>query len=129
MIHAGTYLGANRVVHINPDGLKIESLKAFASGSQIGVVPKNVSQQHLFQRLEKVFQEKKAYDVVAWNCEHLANYLQEGKPESLQLRGAGIGLAAGIGIAKMRKMGMGGTLATVLVCSWVGSQMLAPTII
>ena len=41
------------------------------------------------------------YDLVRFNCEHFANYVQFGKESSAQVQnvGAGLGVAAGIGLA------------------------------
>lgn len=88
--HVGVYAGGGAVIHNSKQHLRVveEPLAAFASGERVtveararrgmGGVVVDRAREHLGT----------SYDLLRWNCEHLAEYARTGTASSPQLKGA-----------------------------------------
>lgn len=88
--HAGVYLGNNTVLHNSPTGdVEIVEYEEYAQGKEVKVIiTDNTNLALLKVRLSDIFQQDHSYSAASNNCEHIANFLVQGRKYSPQLRAA-----------------------------------------
>lgn len=105
--HAGISLGNGRVIHNSPDGdVQICTLDEYSAGKPVKVMLSELNkekQNELLNQVEQLTSQEKNYNVLSYNCEHLASSVLSCKPKSEQLRGVGLGAAAGVLLACSKK--------------------------
>lgn len=126
VLHAGTYIGEGRVMHLGPDGLRIDSLSEFAAGEQVLVVANSVPFHVLQERVAEALRVFRGYSAIGQNCEHLANFLQRGVKESPQVQGAMLGGLAIAGAVKGAGGGAWGIFFGGMFGAWLGAQVARP---
>lgn len=100
--HAGVYLGAGRVLHIQPGGSAVTvPFQQYADGKMVAVKRQGVQPHGFLKRLDEVSQNQSTYSLTSNNCEHIAHYLTSGERMSPQLQVAlGLGFFGGVLAAK-----------------------------
>lgn len=126
VLHAGTYLGGGRVMHLGPEGLHIDSLAEFAAGQEVLIVPNLVALHVLEARVAEARLIFSGYSAFGQNCEHLANFLQRGVRESPQLQGAVLWGLAGVGTAKAAGATRWGIFFAGAFGAFLGAQVARP---
>lgn len=88
--HHGVYIGEGLVIHYAFDGITVDSVKQFSSGSLIEQVPHPDSPYTGEEIRERAFSRlgEDEYDLVANNCEHFANWCCTGETVSEQVEEA-----------------------------------------
>ena len=99
--HAGVYLGNEMVLHNQPEkGVVITSYSEYAEGKDVKITSiSDTDKKLLVSRLHETFDSDCRYQLLANNCEHVANYLISGRKMSPQIQAAIVGMALG-GIAQ-----------------------------
>ncbi|WP_396621707.1 hypothetical protein [Marinobacter sp. W-8] len=100
--HAGVYLGADRVLHIQP-GARAATVpfQQYADGKMVAVKRQGVQRNGFSRRLLEISQSQATYSLTSNNCEHTAYYLTSGERVSPQLQAAlGLGFLGGVLAAK-----------------------------
>lgn len=105
--HAGVYLGQERVIHNVPNGnTQITSLEDYSNGKTIKVISNNLTepqQKTLATNVEHYLSIDKNYNLLKFNCEHLATTLLDGAPSSKQIQGAALGALSALLLATKSK--------------------------
>jgi hypothetical protein len=103
--HAGVYLGAGQVLHIQPGGSAVTvSFQQYADGKMVAVKRQDVQPHGFMKRLSEISQSQTTYSLTSNNCEHTAYYLTSGERVSPQLQVAlGLGFLGGV-LASKGKM-------------------------
>lgn len=87
--HYGLTLPDGRVMHMDASrGIEIVSLNSFASGHLVEPVAHQgaVWDAQAALRLNEAISANRRYDLFAWNCETLANWVARGKAESREVQ-------------------------------------------
>ncbi|BBN59792.1 hypothetical protein EI16_03130 [Hydrogenovibrio marinus] len=124
--HAGVYLGQDRVIHNSPNGnTQITSLKDYSNEKEVKVISNNFTkaqQENLITEAENYLSIDKKYNLLNFNCEHLASAFLEEKPSSKQLQGAALG--AGTAFALAHKMKSNNLLLLTILGGAIGCAMV-----
>lgn len=96
--HAGVYLGANEVLHIQPGGRPVRiPFEQYSDGKLVSVKRQKLELQGFMQRLADISHDSEIYSLISNNCEHTAFYLSTGNRMSPQLQVAlGFGFVGGL---------------------------------
>ncbi len=92
--HYGIYVGGGYVVHNHPDGgVETVTFERFANGRPVYIEARVpwAAQEAVRQAALNLIGTQ--FDLFNFNCEHFVTFVQTGKPESPQLRGAVVGVA------------------------------------
>ena len=101
--HVGVALMNGRILHITPNlGVELTDLYGFAQGQLVTHNPPNeeIDSWALEQRASELLNNKPAYRWWAFNCEHLASYVQTGQKVSSQLQAGFAGAVAHLAMSK-----------------------------
>ena len=106
--HHGIFIGYNennepQIINQSRKGVCIDDLEHFTSGNnRLWIVEhdyKKFSREQVVQRALDIYNDKenidKKYDLIFNNCEHFANFIIEGKKESVQVKNTVKTLLAG----------------------------------
>lgn len=96
--HVGVYIGNDMVLHNHKrNDVEIVSLQEFSNGRGIVVLESGVDDAYGFLvRLHQETLYSRSYNLVTYNCEHMASLVRLGEAHSTQL--ASIAFAVLIGI-------------------------------
>lgn len=87
--HWGVQLPDGRVIHLTPEGIKLESFEQFVDGRHWKEIcladPHRTSQ--IIWRANEALRRGSTYRLVDQNCEHFASWLLGGEPKSPQIKG------------------------------------------
>lgn len=107
-------------LHTNPANDRHLSLcSEFADGKKIDEQANYPPSLELTQRLALCLNQQAPYSIFN-NCQHLVNRIVKGIVSSEQLKGAGFGAAAGLGLAHLGKATPGEKLFAALVGGAIG---------
>lgn len=130
--HVGLVVGAG-IAHIWPgNSVTITDLAQFTGGKPYRTVrARDVKQEELTARLERLLQARKPYNVLTNNCEQIASYLLTGVRESPQLSATLIAAAMGAlvsGGSTNRAVGaFAGGLGGLVIYNWLMSNATGRT--
>ena len=127
--HVGVYWGDQQVLHNQPPkGVLVTHYEEYAQGKSVKVIKINHDNQELLvTRLQEIMDSGNNYHLLANNCEHLANYLINGRKNSPQLQATLLcALAGGIVGSQSESNAWGkgiilGGLTGVLMCNLLRS--------
>lgn len=107
LTHYGVALGPHVVLDIVPGGPpRVVFLEQFADGNPVGVrQPHPEDRPAILARARRAEAEQRAYDPVAFNCEHLKNLVVSGRPHSETVATIALALLAGLGIWALARGG------------------------
>ena len=99
--HHGIYIGNGKVIDFSNEGVKWKSYADFKEGGKVYAVDHD--HHSLEENIERanyaLTEEKKSYNLLTHNCEHVATGVATGKQESLQVDRATVGAGVILGLA------------------------------
>ena len=101
--HYGTAVDSDQVLDIVPRGPpRIVSLERFADGKPVSLRRSHVDDlPSLLARVRQAADSQRLYDPVAFNCEHLKNFIRSGEEYSETV--LVLGLVAVVGFCVLRR--------------------------
>ena len=99
--HHGIYMGNGTVIDFSNEGVKRKSYADVKEGGKVFAVDHD--QHSLEENIERanyaLTEEKKSYNLLTHNCEHVATGVATGKQESLQVDRASVAAGVILGLA------------------------------
>ena len=98
--HYGTAVDEYRVLDIVPGGPpRIVTVEQFADGKPVRLQRLHPDDRPaVLTRARQVAESHSPYNLVAFNCEHLKNFIRSGKPYSETVQNVALVLLVGVGI-------------------------------
>lgn len=84
-VHHGIYIGRNKIVQFEPQGVTITTTKEFFKGKELHLFKhRDALPREIIVSVAKSFVDKGGYNLFLRNCEHLATFCTTGKWDSHQ---------------------------------------------